>query len=42
MVAMQILRPTQSSNLASLEDDFVYGYQEGMVVLYLSTTNAGG
>jgi hypothetical protein len=26
MVAMPIVRPTFSSNLASLEDDFVHGY----------------
>ena len=29
-------------NLASLEDDFVHGYQEGAVVFYLSTSNEGG
>jgi hypothetical protein len=39
MVAMPIVRPTLSSNLASLEDDFVHGYQEGAVVFYLSITN---
>jgi hypothetical protein len=39
MVAMPIVRPTLSSDLASLEDDFVHGYQEGAVVFYLSITN---
>jgi hypothetical protein len=42
MVAMPIVRPTMSSNLASLEDDLVHGYWEGAVMFYLSTTNEGG
>jgi hypothetical protein len=42
MVAMPIVRPTLSSDLASLEADFVHGYREGAVVFYLSTTNEGG
>jgi hypothetical protein len=42
MVAMPIARPTLSSDLASLEADFVHGYREGPVVFYLSTTNEGG
>jgi hypothetical protein len=42
MVAMPIVRPTLSSNLASLEDDFVHGYREGAVVFYLSITNEAG
>jgi hypothetical protein len=42
MVAMPIVRPTLSSNLASLEADFVHGYREGAAVVYLSTTNEGG
>jgi hypothetical protein len=42
MVAMPIVRPTLSSDLASLEADFVHGYWEGAAVFYLSTTNEGG
>jgi hypothetical protein len=42
MVAMPIVRPTLSSNLASLEVDFIHGYRKGMAVFYLSTTNEGG
>jgi hypothetical protein len=42
MVAMPIMRPILSSDLASLEDDFVHGYREGAAVFYLSTTNKGG
>jgi hypothetical protein len=39
---MPIVQPTLSSDLASLEADFVYGYREGAAVFYLSTTNEGG
>jgi hypothetical protein len=42
MVAMPIVRPILSSDLESLEDDFVHGYWEGATVFYLSTTNEGG
>jgi hypothetical protein len=42
MVPMPIVRPTLSSNLASLKDNFVHAYQEGADVFYLSTTNEGG
>jgi hypothetical protein len=42
MVAMPIVQPTLSSDLASLEVDFVHGYREGVAVFYLSTTNEGG
>jgi hypothetical protein len=42
MVAMPIVRPTLSSDLASLKDDFVHGYREGAAVFYLSITNEGG
>jgi hypothetical protein len=42
MVAMPIVRPTLSLDLASLEDNFVHGYREGAVVLYLSIINEGG
>jgi hypothetical protein len=38
LIAMPIVRSTLSSNLALLEDDFVDGYREGVVVFYLSTT----
>jgi hypothetical protein len=39
---MPIMRSTLSSDLASLEADFVHGYREGAAVFYLSTTNEGG
>jgi hypothetical protein len=39
MVPMSIVRPTLSSDLASLEDKFVHGYWNGAVVFYLSVTN---
>jgi hypothetical protein len=42
MVPMPIVRPTLSSDLASLEDEFVHGYREGAAVFYLSITNEGG
>jgi hypothetical protein len=42
MVPMPIVRPTLSSDLASLEDEFVHGYWEGAAVFYLSITNEGG
>jgi hypothetical protein len=42
MVAIPIVKPILSSDLASLEDDFVHGYREGVAVFYLSTTNEGG
>jgi len=42
MVGMPIVRPTLSSDLASLEADFVHGYREGAAVFYLSTTNEAG
>jgi hypothetical protein len=42
MVPMLIVRPTLSSDLASLEDEFVHGYCKGAVVFYLSITNEGG
>jgi hypothetical protein len=42
MVAMPIVRPTLSSDLASLEDDFVHDYREGAAVFYLSITNEVG
>jgi hypothetical protein len=42
MVPMPIVRPTLSSDLASLEDEFVHGYCDGATVFYLSITNEGG
>jgi hypothetical protein len=42
MVAMPIVRLTLSSDLASLEADFVHGYREEAAVFYMSTTNEGG
>jgi hypothetical protein len=39
---MPIVRPTLSSVLALLEDDFVHGYWEGAAVFYLSMTNEAG
>jgi hypothetical protein len=42
LVAMPIVRPTLSSDLASVEADFVHGYQEGAAVFSLSTTDEGG
>jgi hypothetical protein len=42
MVPIPIVRPTLSSNLASLEDEFVHGYRNGAAVFYLSITNEGG
>ena len=42
LVAMPIVWLTLSSDLAWLEVDFVYDYQEGAVVFYLFTTNEGG
>jgi hypothetical protein len=41
MVPMPIVRPTLSSNLASLRDEFVHGYRDGAAVFYLSITNEG-
>jgi hypothetical protein len=42
LVAMPIVRPTLSSNLALPKDDFVHGYQEGDAVFYLSMINEAG
>jgi hypothetical protein len=36
------VRPLLSSDLASLENDFVHNYREGVAMFYLSTTNEGG
>jgi hypothetical protein len=42
LVAMPIVRPILSIDLALLEDDFVDGYWEGVAMFYLSMTNEGG
>ena len=42
MVAMPIMRPTLSSDLLSIEDNFVHGYWKGAAIFYLSITNEGG
>lgn len=39
MVAMPMVRPCLTSDLTKLEQDFVHGYGDGMVVSYVSTTN---
>jgi hypothetical protein len=39
---MPIVRPTLSSNLASLEANFMHGYRKGAAVFYLPTANEGG
>jgi hypothetical protein len=36
------MRPTLSSDLALLEDEFVHDYREGAAIFYLSTTHEGG
>ena len=42
MLAMPMVRPTLSSDLAKLEQDFVHGYREGASVFYVTTTNEDG
>jgi hypothetical protein len=42
LFAMPIVRPTLSSDVALLEKDFVYGFQEGAAMFYLFTTNEAG
>jgi hypothetical protein len=39
---MAIGRPTLSSDVALLGEDFVHGYCEGVAVFYMSITNEGG
>ena len=38
MLAMPMVRPTLSSDLAKLEQEFVHGYREGASVFYVTTT----
>jgi hypothetical protein len=42
MLAMPMVRPTLSSDLAKLEQEFVHGYREGASVFYVSVTNEDG
>ena len=42
MLAMPMVRPTLTSDLAKLEQEFVHGYRGGASVFYVSTTNEDG
>ena len=42
MLSMPMVRPTLSSDLAKLEQEFVHGYREGASVFYVTTTNEDG
>ena len=42
MLAMPMVRPTLTSDLAKLEQEFVHGYREGASVFYVSVTNEEG
>jgi hypothetical protein len=42
MLAMPMVRPTLTSDLAKLEQEFVYGYREGASVFYVTVTNEEG
>ena len=42
MLAMPMVRPTLSSDLAKLEQKFVHGYTEGASVFYVTITNEEG
>ena len=42
MLAMPIVRPTLSSDLAKLEQEFVHGYREGASVFYVTITDEEG
>jgi hypothetical protein len=39
---MSIVRPTLSSNLVKLENEFTHGYREGAAVFYVLVTNKVG
>ena len=39
MLAMPMVRPTLTSDLAKLEQEFVHGYREGASVFYVTLTN---
>ena len=42
MVAMPMVRPTLSTDLAKLEQEFVHGYREGSSVFYVTLTDEDG
>ena len=42
MLAMPMVRPTLSSDLAKLEEEFVHGYREGASVFYVTVTDEEG
>ena len=42
MVAMPMVRPTLSTDLAKLEQEFVHGYREGSSVFYVTLTDEEG
>lgn len=42
MLAMPMVRPTLSTDLAKLEQEFVHGYREGSSVFYVSLTDEEG
>ena len=42
MLAMPMVRPTLTSDLAKLEQEFVHGYREGASVFYVTVTNEEG
>ena len=42
LVAMPMVRPTLAYDITKLEQEFVGGYRDGAVVLYVSTTNEEG
>ena len=42
MLAMPMVRPTLTSDLTKLEQEFVHGYREGASVFYVTTTNEEG
>lgn len=39
LVSMPMVRPTLSSDITKLENEFVHGYREGAAVFYVSVTN---
>ena len=42
MLAMPMVRPTLSTELSKLEQEFVHGYREGSSVFYVTLTNEEG
>ena len=39
MCAMPMVRPTLSTDLAKLEEEFVHGYREGSSISYVTLTD---